>query len=405
MKKQLKYKSLCIMISTISIFSLLFMISSCVVDSKESHIGEVVNSQKMIKTAETQITLPILSTKVPTLTLQPKLVIDRRIQMPDFNYSLTVTKDQKWAATIISIYSKDADGKDHYEGDNIVVNDLKGPDSKGWQPLYSINDSYNKDILNLAFSPNDLYLAVISEGEIWFFETGNWEKRTRYRYSTWSPEFNWSPDSKGIAAQIVTNNYVLQYLSVDGKLTPLLTRDEVFVEEEPFGDDKSIYSWGPAYSPDGKNILFGKYYSLRKYEVWTKNLATGEEKYLTDGKGPFIWSGDGRRFIYEWKGLRYFDLGINNSTTISDEVYAWFFSAWSPNSKKIVVYNSRSSGLDPDILSLIDVESGFSEVLMTNKMILPYYWTSDNNLLATEREAGHTFLIWINPSNYQLKNY
>ncbi len=232
--------------------------------------------------------------------------------------------------------------------------------------------------------------------------------------------FNLNPDyceaTKNIVFQYYDwNNFDIYYLNaMSGKAITQVTNS---LENE----------YNPSWSKDGELIVFErgiprKYYgrkifffSLKKaylgfeaaYEIWIKNIRTGQLKLIGEGQHPAI-SPDGKNIAFIKcdkiagclvnKGLLWImdiDGNFPRQVTFSDMGYV-SYPCWSPDGMKIIFSMKRQNKSDIDIYSIgIDGNSLMQHTSKNSDDFAPH-WTSDGYIyFCSDRESFRgIYHIW-----------
>lgn len=143
----------------------------------------------------------------------------------------------------------------------------------------------------------------------------------------------WSPDSRKIS--FISN----------GKKIMLYKVEDASVSE---AISATYELYGYAWSPDFRKIAYSTPGSEGEYEIWTKDIQTGESSQITSAQNAAypIWSPDGKKIAYwneETGFFSYIDLETGNSATIgaSDSPHSYERAyQWSPDGSSLAYSNS-----------------------------------------------------------------
>ncbi|MFH1882213.1 MAG: tetratricopeptide repeat protein [Planctomycetota bacterium] len=139
---------------------------------------------------------------------------------------------------------------------------------------------------------------------------------------------SWSPDSERIVfVRSDKENRGIWTLSVrDGTLTQITDA-----------------GYGPAWSPDGKSIAYGKGFGSIRSSIWLCPAEGGASRKIAEPGGWFLfWSADGKWILYK-RGAKIHLLHLADEQKLEivppRRVVGRFFS-WSPDGKRMLFYRS-----------------------------------------------------------------
>lgn len=243
---------------------------------------------------------------------------------------------------------------------------------------------------NYYFSPNEKYLAVTTPNTLWIFQLDPWQEVIVIRKAKSRSEVDWAPDGSGVLLQFEGGKYAAEFLTLDGVITPVLTREEVFPSgyQTEFGLTGTTY-WGPVWSPDVKSVAYLRTLPTRQ-ELWVKNLVTGETHPVfqdaTHNLGTYPkWSPDGKKIAIVSNGLRVFDILSGSekqliqlsSDPMNPDSSSSYFS-WSPDSKQIAIgYND---GDKMDGVYIVDIDTGSGRFVQDEGDDV-LYWKPDGTIV------------------------
>jgi hypothetical protein len=280
----------------------------------------------------------------------------------------------------------------------VWIYDLSMPGNSQWIPLFSNREEVN-GIASAKFSPDGKYLEIDTKTSIWFVETNNWQHYIRYDYTYSAGDSTWSPDSKGIAAPIHKNGYILYYLKTDGSLTPLLSEKDVFPDGIPDKKILSVYLWGPTWSPDGGKIAYIKFTEDQR-ELWILDIKTKKKERVINkdiGMKP-VWSPDGTKIATYAGYINIYDLQTKTVTSLFADLYDPISGniepdfVWSPDGKQIAIQLIMSGFEKDQKLYLVNIDTGDKQ-LLTYGVNNPYAWTKNNDILSYDM-ADRIIKIW-----------
>lgn len=194
----------------------------------------------------------------------------------------------------------------------------------------------------------------------------------------------WSPDGKRIVfSSNRSGDFDIYVMNADGSGVRQLTTD-------------SRKDGWPAWSPDGKTITFTRSMDPSNYltgDIFTiKPDATGE-KNLTDNPahdGDATWSPDGKRIVFSSTrggGAYHFQLYVMGSDgkdiqRLLEKRIAYAYPAWSPDGNKLVFGSSAPGGRSIELF-LYNFESGKNRQLTTLGGLNTYpAWSPDGKKIA-----------------------
>jgi TolB protein len=192
----------------------------------------------------------------------------------------------------------------------------------------------------------------------------------------------WSPDGKRIAFASNRDGTAHVYvMDADGKNIKQLTKGEamcrvptwsadgktiafckaveggsqIWAVEAGGGEPKPLGEgdgWDPAFSPDGKKILFASMRDGDGFRVYVMDADGSNVKRLTDDANPFgyvypTWSPDGKRIAWTGhkdNGLHIFTANADgkNAKALTDLGGLTTYAAFSPDGKTIAFFHSKA---------------------------------------------------------------
>ncbi len=230
----------------------------------------------------------------------------------------------------------------------MLTADISPPGARVWGPR---DIDWSPDGRSLAFVANEK-----GSQNVWIIDVGTGDLRrvTHYNWSDRCPR--WSPDGQHLA--VVTE--------VDG-------HDEIGVVDADGGwprrlTDRAFDSAELAWSPDGQTLVFVSDRSTdqrsHNRDIWTVDLASGEERCLTEPDGNAdtspCWSPQGRRiaFVSErsgWKQIWTMSPDGSDQSMVAPEPAEQMAPVWSPDDRYLA-WVSRT-GVSAT-LTIVDAVSG-----------------------------------------------
>jgi TolB protein len=217
----------------------------------------------------------------------------------------------------------------------------------------------------------------------------------------------WSPDGKRIAFSSDRDGDLNVYvMGADGKNVTRLTRDhtdrlpswsadgKTIVFCRATDDGSRIYSvpaaggeakelgegdgWDPAFSPDGKKVLFTSMRDGGGFRVYVMDADGKNVKALTEKPNPngFVypaWSPDGKRIAWTDHtddGLQVFvaDADGKNAKQVTKLGGVATYAAWSPDGKTIAFYHFE--GENPGTFYLMDADGKNQKALLKDEAVV-----------------------------------
>ncbi len=136
--------------------------------------------------------------------------------------------------------------------------------------------------------------------------------------------------------------------------------------------------WNPAWSPDGKKILFASKRGGNGFTIHVMDADGGNSKQLIANANPFgsvypSFSPDGKKITWsdgDGTGLEIYmaDADGGNVKTITQLGGYCTFSAWAPNGKSLVFQHLPDYESGP--VYIMDADGGNRRVLLQNEVLV-----------------------------------
>ena len=252
--------------------------------------------------------------------------------------------------------------------------------SAQWIPLFQSPKAA------VVFSPDSTKLLAWSTttfvATFELFDVNDWYSHKFLLNSPSAGTITWSPDSQSVAISYLNKGFALSILHLNGTVDNLLTYADVGYE---FGDGSE--GFGPAWSPDSKNIAYVHPYlsETLPVQINTVEVATGKKRLLYSGRPGEVasypvWSPDGRMisihtlFPKEPYPVYIYDTVKNALTGVRGLPFD-YGTVWSPDSKYIAgcddknrlhilsVLNNQDIVLDQDCSTFL-VWKGPSQIII-----------------------------------------
>jgi WD40 repeat protein len=349
------------------------------------------NGQVVTPVSEQRLPAPIHL--LPTLTgtsLLPVATSRELFSVTVSNYSgyPVLTADCQWIAIPVEDFYTDSQGR---IGTKYNIWISRTPDIQ-WTPLFSEAEDL-VSIPKLKFSPDGKHLAAVNSEGVWFFTTGDWQKRVYYAHKMWGYLFDWSPDSHSVAVVIREGENLLFMMNLDGKMRSLLTMSDVFPDGEPVGEWVGVFDWGPVWLSGGTKVAYISGHNPGSNSLWTVDINTGKKEKLAEDVGDHpILSPDGQKIALHAGDLKMYDLQTHEITTIlptptlSDRAFLGLPFVWAPDGHRIAVELDYGHE-NVEALYLLNVDSG-AVTKIKSGFITPLLWTKDDKLVTFQPAEG-----------------
>jgi Tol biopolymer transport system component len=212
------------------------------------------------------------------------------------------------------------------------------------------------------------------------------------------PNVSWSPDSKKLAFMREPDREKQIY---GGDIWTISAEDSSLTQVT---SDREAREGGPAWSPDGKTIAYGKKIG-RNFSLWITSVEGGESKKIAPRLARDFriwlfphWSPDGKWILCaDSNKFLLFDISGDRRLRVIPPREAGSFFDWSSDGKKILFYQPSYNYL----LGLKVVSSSDGLPLDVAGQIPCYgtaMWSSDSKMLAVQGEDENgNIVVWIMP--------
>lgn len=227
---------------------------------------------------------------------------------------------------------------------------------------YNLSPAYNPTSDKIAFR---CQLEGASTSDIYMMNNNQGKALTQVTESMNAYEDNpcFSPDGKYLVFDKTTNTYYRQVtpgsmlFGMGATNLVIVQNSEIWMRDLQTGESILLGNGAqPAFSPDGKNIVFVKYSSdARSCSIWTMSTDGSEQVQVTDAK----------------KG------------------YA-FHPRFSPDGKRIVFDSSRKDKRDSDIYIIDTDGNNLTQITTNNSYDGQPYWTTDGYIYFVSDRGGRT---------------
>ena len=250
-------------------------------------------------------------------------------------------------------------------------------------------------------------IAFAYDDGIWVSDANGRNRRRLTHDGGFDPTY--SPDGRRIAYRL------------------LLEKDdgEIWVMDSDGGDrrdlvnDPDFSDWGPAWSPDGRQIAFDSN-RTGPLAIWVMAADGGGQHIVTPGHGEYpSWSPDGKRIAYAGGG--YYDIrvadadGANDRALTSTPAYD-MGPAWSPDGEWIAYHTQVDAypslgepGMGPEMEIQLVRPDGTGDHRITDDQVEDSFpaWSPDGRLLMWARHGelvvarpDGSGMISIGPGNF-----
>ena len=240
--------------------------------------------------------------------------------------------------------------------------------------------SVNKDVTEIALSPNQKEIAFLHRGEVFVASV---KKGTTKRITN-TPEqernISFSPDGKSILYASERNGSWNVYQSSVSRKEEKYFFNSTLLKEETLLDNPAE-EFQPAYSPDGKEIAYlEERTTIKVLNLATKKTRTvlaGDKNYsYSDGDQHFSWSPDSKWLLVQFLQDRQWisQCGLVNVTDGSEVVnltqsgYNNAIPEWAMDGKMMVYASNRdgmknhaSWGGEMDVYAMFFTQEAFDE--------------------------------------------
>lgn len=270
-----------------------------------------------------------------------------------------------------------------------------------WDVLVSKTDEINwvsvlpdKQLLSrpwrakVAFSPDGKRLAILGKNDLLLLETDNWQNSqlTGMRNS-----FMWSPNGQILTVENKPGkNVILWSLSLDGQITPLWYRDDIFSAQDMAYIFTFGFKYGPSWNPDGTQIVYissldtgslPKYWSSHN-QLWILDTDSGKQTLMLDGdigEAP-AWSPDGHRILLQKeRDIKIFDIEKQVIVATFSDVGSQ--ALWSPDGKYLVALMLTGRSETNGLYFINCADNTSQKIMGWNGYPKPIQWTKMDGLV------------------------
>jgi TolB protein len=230
-------------------------------------------------------------------------------------------------------------------------------------------------------------IAFSFDGGIWVTRADGRDRRRLTDDGGFDPTF--SPDGRRIVYRLLlaADDGEIWVMDADGRNRRDLVNDPDFSD------------WGPAWSPDGRQIAFD---SNRRVglAIWSMNADGRGQHIITNGHGEYpSWSPDGTRIAYS--GGEYYDIRVTDADGANDRALTTspaydMGPAWSPDGRWIAYHTQADyypdlgeAGQGPEMEIHLIRPDGTDDHRITNDRVEDSFpaWSPDGRFLMWARHG------------------
>ena len=288
-------------------------------------------------------------------------------------------------------------------GENLTAR-TKVTDSE--EPCISPYGGDNGKDLFFAVRENKEYYNIYKKENAF---SASMSQKTSGKNYNYSPAYNAATDRFAFRCQLegAATSDIYAMDNSQGKALSQITESSDAYEDNPCFStdgkylvyDKTMNSYYKVQSGTGLASLFGgSSYSIvmvSRGEIWMRNLQTGENTLLGDGVQP-AFSPDGKKIVYvkysaDAKSCSIWTMNIDgsNPTQVTDAKKGYaFHPRFSPDGKKIVFDCYKNDKKDNDIYVIDADGNNLSQITINKSYDGQPYWTTDGYLYFVSDRGG-----------------
>ncbi|ABE51385.1 TolB family protein [Methanococcoides burtonii] len=238
-----------------------------------------------------------------------------------------------------------------------------------------------------AWSPDSDRIVYSSEQTIWTMNSDGTNKNEIYDSIVWDgePVFNTDGDRLYFASEHV-NPYSAKFISIHVVDIDGLNRTQI---------TKNADMRAPAVSPDGTQLAYLSKLS-GNYEIWVMDIDGSNQTQITDSdidEGVPAWSPDGKHIIYSLEGnIWKVNIGPKVPSILKENYYTSYNPVFNPEGTK-VAYVLETNGVK-DIWIMNADGKGTKQLTFSDQDEIDPAWSPDGKSIAYSSNKAGEFNIW-----------